>query len=208
MLSGPVEIIQCPYCDQKFKQDTIMSGNIIGAKFWTDGNSETPMLPDRMTISFCEACRQYFWVDEATMIDEFQPDDQKYPDANYLKDLTLEQYIDAFQKVKIRSDQDRFYLLRQIWWKYNDYHRENKEAELPYYITNIMPGFLNKLLNNFNESNDRHLLLKGELLRELKQFKAAEKTLNKISNPEYREVKQFIMKLAKNENSELKELEI
>ena len=50
--------------------------------------------------------------------------------------------------------------------------------------------------------------MKGELLRELGQFKAAEKTLNKISNPEYREVKEFIMKLAKNENSELKELEM
>ena len=111
-------------------------------------------------------------------------------------------------KIEIRSDQDKFFLLRQIWWKYNDYYREDKEAEIPQDIKKVIPDLLDRLLNNFYEENDDHLLMKGELLRELGQFKAAEKTLNKISNPEYKEVKQFIMKLTKNENSELKELEI
>ncbi|MFN2341528.1 MAG: hypothetical protein ABR547_09705 [Halanaerobium sp.] len=208
MLPGPVKIIKCPYCDQKFKQSTMMSGNTMGATFWTDGKREAPMLPDSITISFCGACRQYFWVDDAEVLDEAPPDSDKYLDLDYLKNLTLEQYIDAFQKIEIRSDQDKFFLLRQIWWKYNDYYRENKEAEIPQAIKKLIPDLLDKLLDNFNEENDDHFLMKGELLRELGQFKVAEKTLKKINNPEYKEVKQFIMRLVKNENSELKELEI
>ena len=110
MLPGPVEIIQCPYCEQKFKQSTMMSGNTIGAKFWTDGKREAPMLPDGIIVAFCETCSQYFWVDEAEVIDEVEPDGHKYRDLDYLKALTLEQYIDAFQKLEIRSDQDTFFL--------------------------------------------------------------------------------------------------
>ena len=208
MLPGPNEIIQCPYCDQKFKKSTMMSGNTIGAKFWTDGKREAPMFSESISISFCKECSSYFWVEDAEVVDEAPPDSHKYLDLDYLKALTLEQYIDALQKIEIRSDQDEFYLMRQIWWKYNDYYREDKNAEIPQDIKKVIPDLLDKLLNNFNEENDEHLLLKGELLRELGQFKVAEKTLNKISNPEYKEVKQFIMKLTKNENSELKELEM
>ena len=208
MLPGPVEIIQCPDCDQKFKKSTMMSGNTMGATFWTDGKREAPMLSESIAVSFCKECSSYFWVDEAEVVDEAPPDSHKYLDLDYLKKLTLEQYIDALQKIEIRSDQDEFYLLRQIWWKYNDYYREDKDAEIPQDIKKVIPDLLDRLLNNFNEENDERLLMKGELLRELGQFKAAEKTLNKISNPEYKEVKQFIMKLTKNENSELKELEM
>lgn len=175
MLPGPVEIIQCPSCEQKFKQSTMMSGNTIGAKFWTDRKREAPMLPDGITVTFCGACSQYFWVDEADVIDEVEPDGHKYRDLNYLKALTLEQYIDAFQKLEIRSVQDTFFLLRQIWWKYNDYYRENKEAELSSNIKKVIPELLDKLLDNFAENEDGHLMLKGELLRKLGHFEAAEK---------------------------------
>jgi len=71
-----------------------------------------------------------------------------------------------------------------------------------------MPALLEKLLNNFDEDNDEHLMLKGELLRELGRFKAAEKTLNQVTSSNYLKVKDFILDLAENEVAELKELNI
>lgn len=208
MQPGKDKIIKCPYCDKKFVQSTIMSGNTMGAKMWTDGKQEAPMLPDAVVVSLCHKCNKYFWVEDAEIIDEIDPGEQTYEDAARLKSLTLEEYIDALKKIKISSDEDTFYLLRQIWWKYNDYYRENNESEISQNIKNIMPDLLHKLLNMFDEYNNDHLLMKGELLRELGQFEAAVKTLNKVTAPKYTEVKQFIIDLAKNEVTELKELEV
>ena len=110
MLPGPNKIIQCPFCDNKLKQRTILSGNTFGVRLWTDGKRETPMLPDRVVVSFCNNCNKYFWVDEAKTIDEVESSDKRYSELEYLEDLTLEQYIDAIGKINIRNEEDTFYL--------------------------------------------------------------------------------------------------
>ena len=37
MLPGPYQIIACPQCKGLAKYMTLMSGNTIGARVWTDG---------------------------------------------------------------------------------------------------------------------------------------------------------------------------
>ncbi|MFO7815126.1 MAG: hypothetical protein R6V14_05255 [Halanaerobiales bacterium] len=206
MLPGLDIIIRCPYCDNKLKQETLKWGNTINAKYWTDGKREAPMLPDGIVVTICKKCNNYFWVEYAEIIDEVDPSEEKYTDLEYLEELTFEQYIDSLQKIEIRIEEDTCYLLRQIWWKYNDYFRENNEAELSQEIKNKIPDLLNKLLNIFDENVDNDLMMKGELLRELGRFAEAEKKLNKINTPQYSQAKQFILDLAKNEVSELREL--
>lgn len=208
MLPGKDKIIQCPACDQQFRQQTIMSGNTLGAKIWTDGKQVAPMLPEATVLSFCNSCNQYFWVEEAEVIDELDPGDDTDSDIEHLHGLTLEQYIDAFGKIEMRSQEDTLFVLRQIWWKYNDYYRDDNESELSQDIKNKIPDLLEKLLNNFNEKNDDHLMLKGELLRELGRFESAKKTLNKVTASEYLKAKEFILDLVENEVTELKELKI
>jgi len=208
MQPGQDLIIECPHCQKKFRERTIMSGNTFGAVSWTDGREEAPMLPEGIIVSFCGQCNKYFWVEEAKIIDRIDPWEKKEPECDFLEALSLEQYIDALEKIEIRSDQDTLFLLHKIWWKYNDYYREDKEQEIPENIKKVIPELLDELLKYFNEDDNEHLLLKGELLRELGQFKAAEKTLNKVSDPEYKEVKEFIIELAQNETSELRQLEI
>jgi tetratricopeptide (TPR) repeat protein len=208
MLPGPDRIIQCPYCENQFRQRTLMSGNTFGATFWTDGKREAPMLPDSVIVSFCEECGRYFWVEDAEQIDEVQPDAEEYPDAELLKELTLEQYIEAFEKMEIKNDEDILFLLRQIWWKYNDYYRNDEQEEIKQSIEKRIPGLLEKLMDYLDENNDDHLILKGELLRELGRFEKAIEILNKINEPEYDKAKQCIIELAERSISELRELEI
>jgi thermostable 8-oxoguanine DNA glycosylase len=71
-----------------------------------------------------------------------------------------------------------------------------------------MPELLNKLLNNFDEEKNEHLMLKGELLRELERFDTAKEILKQVSSSEYLEAKEFILDLAENEESDLKKLNI
>ena len=206
MLPGPVLILQCPYCNNKLKKDTLESGNTFNAKYWTDGKREAPMLPDSIVVTICKKCDNYFWVENAEIIDEIDPGEEQYINLEYLEELSLEQYIDSLKKVEIRSEEDTFYLLLQIWWKYNDYFRENNADKLSQNIKNKIPSLLNRLLKLFDENDDNDLMMKGELLRELGRFAEAEKTLNKINTPEYSQAKQFILDLVKDEVSELREL--
>jgi len=208
MLPGKDKIIQCPTCDHRFRQQTIVSGNTLDAKIWTDGKQEAPMMPEGIVLSFCNSCNNYFWVENAEVIEELDPWDNTDSDIDYLDDLNLKQYIDALGKIEIRSQDDTLFILRQIWWNYNDYYRKNNEAELSKKIKDKMPDLLEKLLNNFDEDNDEHLMLKGELLRELQRFEAAEKTLNQVTTSEYLKAKDFILDLVKREVAELKKLNI
>lgn len=166
------------------------------------------MLPDIVTVTICNNCDKYFWVDEANIIDEVEPSEEKYSELEYLKDLTLERYIDALDEIEIRNEEDTFYLMLHIWWKYNDYFREDNQKELSENIKKEVHSLLNKLLDIFDESNDNQLMMKGELLRELGQFAEAKKTLNKITTPEYSKAKKYIKDLVQKRISELRELKI
>ncbi len=208
MLPGPDRIIQCPYCQNQFRQRTLMSGNTFGATFWTDGKREAPMLPDSVVVAFCVECGNYFWVEDAELIDKVPPDVNEYPEVELLEELTLEQYIEALEIMEVANDEDTFYLLRQIWWKYNDYYRSDEQVEIPQNIEKRMPILLNKLLDILDEENDDHLMLKGELLRELGKFEEALETLNKMKDPEYDDAKEYIIELADKGISELRELKI
>ena len=208
MLPGKDRIILCPSCQNQFRQSTLASGNTLGATYWTDGKCEAPMLPDSVIVSYCEECDNFFWVEDAELIDKVEFDSGKYPDAELLKELTLEQYIEALEKLEVKDDEDTLYLLRQIWWNYNDYYRNDDQEEISKDIEEHMPALLEKLLDALNDNNDENLILKGELFRELGEFEKALEQLNKITDPEYDEVKKYIIDLAEQGISELKELKI
>jgi len=50
---GPDIIIQCPNSDKVIKKATLMSGNTMGGRIWSDGYSVYPMLPRSPEITRC-----------------------------------------------------------------------------------------------------------------------------------------------------------
>ena len=54
----PVLIVrECPHCKAHVVQEDTLSGNTIGAKFYTDGKREAKMLPDHPSLAKCPVCR-------------------------------------------------------------------------------------------------------------------------------------------------------
>jgi len=47
MLPGPTIVRKCSTCGKLIAQPTLLSGNTFGARFWTDGKREAPMLPEQ-----------------------------------------------------------------------------------------------------------------------------------------------------------------
>jgi hypothetical protein len=51
----PLPIVrECPHCKAHVVQEETVSGNTIGAKFYTDGRSYAPMLPDHPWLELRE----------------------------------------------------------------------------------------------------------------------------------------------------------
>ena len=49
-------IRECPHCKAHVVQEETVSGNTIGATYWTDGKREAKMLPDHPWLAKCPAC--------------------------------------------------------------------------------------------------------------------------------------------------------
>ena len=65
----PVLIVrECPHCRAHVVQEETVSGNTIGAKYYTDGKREAKMLPDHPALVKCPMCSKFFWVEEASEV--------------------------------------------------------------------------------------------------------------------------------------------
>lgn len=69
---GPTIILECPGCKQGLREFSIGSGNTIGAKWWTDGKMDAPMMPLRHALRKCPHCRELFWSADAKKLAEFR----------------------------------------------------------------------------------------------------------------------------------------
>jgi hypothetical protein len=75
MRPGPDRIIVCPHCEYKSRIRTLLSGNTLGARRWTDGKEDFPSLPQDPPIIRCMRCRSFFWLENAKSIGE----ERNYP---------------------------------------------------------------------------------------------------------------------------------
>lgn len=64
MKPGPDLVVACPSCGRRAKVPSLRSGNTVGARRFTDGKMDAPLLPRRGPITRCRACgRLFFWGD-------------------------------------------------------------------------------------------------------------------------------------------------
>ena len=86
MTPGPTIIRKCSACVKHITQDTIGSGNTFGARFWTDGKRDAPMLPDQPWLIRCPHCATLIWIDEQEQVGEIEPWGEKGQAAGNFKD--------------------------------------------------------------------------------------------------------------------------
>lgn len=60
---------ECSHCKALVVQEETLSGNTIGANFYTDGKIDAPMLPDHPWLAKCPMCGGLFWVDKALKVE-------------------------------------------------------------------------------------------------------------------------------------------
>lgn len=179
MLPGPDEIRACPYCSKLFRIHTILSGNNLGARYWSDGKCDAPMLPEYPAVARCPHCRSVFWVEDTVVLGEescfsHPPANESaapWCGARELDQLDVEGYQEA---IACNSDIERERFLRvRYWHTVNDLHRgdavaseESKALMLPQHQAN-----LNALLSLLREEDSSERIMKAEVFRELGQYR-------------------------------------
>lgn len=179
MILGPTIIRECSVCGKHISQSSMVSGNTFGARFWTDGSIDAPMLLDNSWLIKCQHCASLVWIDEQKQVGQiehkgpFAPVDERFSNARPGFTPTLQDYADFLETCKNNQDKERYVRVR-AWWAGNDSSR-NTDKIPP--LDAFEAQNLRALLNLLDEDNDSDRIMKAEAFRELGQFADAEKLL-------------------------------
>ena len=181
---------ECPQCKANVVQEDTLSGNTIGAKYYTDGKREAKMLPDHPALVKCPMCGGLFWVDEALEVDVGFEAAEGKPKVLAPSEKELVAYLSSETLPKDKE----IYLRMRAWWASNDvwrWHPNPKPAFSAEQVKNLIA-----LSALFDESLPGHRILKAEIARELGKFDECLLLLSYQFDEEYGFVVGFIKKLA------------
>jgi hypothetical protein len=187
----PMLIIrECPHCRAHVVQEETVSGNTIGATYWTDGKREAKMLPNHPLLAKCPVCGGLFWVDEAVEVDTGF-------DAAKGKQQVLapsEKDVLGFLSGPALPRDKEMFLRVAAWRSANDAWRR---------VPNATPSFskdqeqnLKALSDMLDEKEPNQRILKAEIARELGEFEKCLGLLSYQFDESYGFVVGFIKKLA------------
>lgn len=181
MLPGPTIIRECPHCKSPFKEWTMASGNTFGAKWWTDGNMNAPMLPKQNALVVCPTCCKPVWMDAAKTLGQVdrsrfnRETKQLIKNSTYdgdeelvefCKAPTFETYLEALKFQGLSTDAEKYIRFR-LWWLWNDVRRDTGVA-IP--LTDQEVQNLESLMPLLDGAKQNDILAKAEALRELGRF--------------------------------------
>ncbi len=178
MLPGPTIIRKCQKCSGLIGQFTILSGNTIGATFWTDGKMDAPMLPDMLWFVKCPHCQELLWIDELEEVGRVESfrDENTFRNVKPYQVPEFQDYLSELGKSLPDKEKEQ-YLRFRAWWAGNDKRREGRnENKSP--LSDEEKENLNSLFELLDSAIDTDRLIMAEIKRELEQFEDAEALLS------------------------------
>jgi hypothetical protein len=178
---APSLIRKCASCENHIQEDVLASGNACGARYWTDGKCDAPMLPDSHWLIACPHCDALAWIDELEQVGtwDWYAGHRRLPvfaDAREPSEPSLEQYLFVLARPGLGSDKERYARIR-AWWASNDRRREGGErCEL----SARERANLERLVQLLDPAAPNDRLMRAEILRELGRFGRA---LDELASP-------------------------
>ena len=213
MIPGPDQIISCPHCKGLAKYRTLTSGNTLGATVRSDGKKIFPMLPLPPAVVKCQHCKMGYWLvdaEEVGTVDLWGEKNQKvnpeWAAAKKVEEPTEEEYYLFIDAKLAKTPQQEKTLRILAWWRRNDVHRTQEEANLS--ISDACRENLEELLKLIDQENDEGQLMKGEVLRELGQFEDAKQVLDSVASAKYAYIVRQILSLCANKDSRVSKLQL
>ena len=222
MLPASTILRKCSACSHYMKEYSLLSGNTIGARYWTDGKRKAPMLPEYPLLVKCPHCGVVVWIKEMEEIGrgfkfkyreklpDFWHPIQRYKELQRRKnlkspeDLTIDEYYLHLETVPVEKDRE-IYVRMHLWWKENDPRRvQNSDVMLE--LEERQRENMELLEAMLDESIDENRIMKAEIQRELGNFEKALMYLDFSFPVELEVAVETIRRLAKARESCVKEL--
>ena len=73
MIPGSSNILKCSDCTGLIEEPTMASGNTFGARYWTDGWRDAPMMQEGPWLAKCPHCQTPLWLDALEKVGEREP---------------------------------------------------------------------------------------------------------------------------------------
>ena len=210
MTPGPTIIRKCSICGELIAEYTINSGNTFGARFWTDGKTDAPMLPDAPWLVKCKHCEELLWIDEQEQIGKIEPwgileeDDSKFKDALPPVTPSLQDYFTGLSTGVFERRKERYLRLR-IWWAGNDMRRDMDQSKS---MSDKEISNLRAFMPLLDETNENDRIMKAEAMRELGMFEEANALLTKPFSKELAQAAAIISDLTGQKVSAVREMRL
>jgi hypothetical protein len=178
---------------------TFLSGNTLGATYWTDGKIDAPMLPAQHWFIKCPHCNSLLWIDEQEELGKIEPyeSNKKFKDSKSYMIPEQKDYFYFLNMEKLEREKEH-YLRVQAWWSGND-KRRGEDINQP--LSDEEMDNLLRLADMLDLSNERNRVLKAEILREIGQFEDAEDILQGNFKEDLKDIISLLMELIKRKQS-------
>ncbi|MCL1824432.1 MAG: hypothetical protein FWG26_00550 [Betaproteobacteria bacterium] len=194
MMPGPDQIIACPYCAAQAKYKTLISGNTIGARTWSDGKQIAPMLPRPPAVVKCHHCERCYWLDDAEEISETgERKDAQFANRSLTTTPVVKEpgemdYYKALANGLATTPEEGRHLRILARWRRNDPLRDGTQVGGGLDLSEEGLKNLETLVRLLDEANEdeteKHYWtqwMKADVLRELGEFELASEVLNQIT---------------------------
>lgn len=202
MIPGPNIVYKCPNCGNLLTKGSLMSGNTLGAKIFSDGKRVASMLPEFPNLTKCKKCDTIFWLSKTKEIGTFLGDKEnsQWKKADTAMFLEIEDYFNAIIKGIFENKDEELFIRQRIWWSYNDRIREgqeifNDESDELRWIENIQ-----KLKTLLDQSDINQRIMLAEINRNLGDFESCIEIIKTIDNDKLNWLKEKFIKECEQKN--------
>ena len=180
MMPGETIYRECPSCDKLLIERTLLSGNTIGARYWTDGKMDAPMLPQYPALVRCAHCQSLLWLPEAAEHQFATPPKMFETVAGALDPIppTERDYLEDIETGLAPDKEREIYCRIHAWHCFNDARRDQKNSAEMSELSAVAASNMKALFAMLDRMKPEQRMLRAELARELGRFPEALALLN------------------------------
>lgn len=184
MLPSNARIISCPHCGGEKEIMSLMSGNTIGAEYWSDAKQIAPMLPEPSPVQKCPQCGNYYFMPSYKETKESDSYGGEWGLLTYHEwKEAYQQFCESLESPENTSKVNLINLNNVRFWvlqAYNDYYYRDDKGQTPSseefeFVKSIVIKFIEEFLEYMEP------LMKAEIYREINEMQKCSETLSSIS---------------------------